>query len=141
MKYGKKHFSIDENRRDTYQQFHPSATCSEPSLLSNIDGDMKRLMAVCTESLPCFLFFSWLSMRREYRAVFKLFISISVKTYILGLNLMRTNLHKDKVVDENQERQYNILYILFHSICLIFRLLLHRLRCHRHVVFPLHYIG
>lgn len=57
MKYGKKHFSIDENRRDTYQQFHPSATCSEPSLLSNIDGDMKRLMAVCTESLPCFLFF------------------------------------------------------------------------------------
>ncbi|XP_016506279.2 uncharacterized protein LOC107824075 [Nicotiana tabacum] len=46
MKYGKKHFSIDENRRDTYQQFHPSATCSEPSLLSNIDGDMKRLMAV-----------------------------------------------------------------------------------------------
>ncbi|CAN4094101.1 unnamed protein product [Withania somnifera] len=46
MKYGKKHFSIDENRRDTYQQFHPSASCSEPSLLWNTDGDMKRLMAV-----------------------------------------------------------------------------------------------
>ncbi|XP_059278815.1 uncharacterized protein LOC132032999 [Lycium ferocissimum] len=46
MKYGKKHFSIDENRRDTYQQFHPSASCSEPSPLWNTDGDMKRLMAV-----------------------------------------------------------------------------------------------
>ncbi|XP_060199964.1 uncharacterized protein LOC132628220 [Lycium barbarum] len=46
MKYGKKHFSMDENRRDTYQQFHPSASCSEPSLLWNTDGDMKRLMAV-----------------------------------------------------------------------------------------------
>ncbi|KAJ8540875.1 hypothetical protein K7X08_001691 [Anisodus acutangulus] len=46
MKYGKKHFSIDENRRDTYQQFHPSASCSETSLLWNIDEDMKRLMAV-----------------------------------------------------------------------------------------------
>ncbi|KAJ8538191.1 hypothetical protein K7X08_014731 [Anisodus acutangulus] len=46
MKYGKKHFSIDENRRDTYQQFHPSASCSEPSLLWNTEGDMKRLMAV-----------------------------------------------------------------------------------------------
>ncbi|CAN4123106.1 unnamed protein product [Withania somnifera] len=46
MKYGKKHFSIDENRRDTYQQFHPSASCSESSFLWNTDGDMKRLMAV-----------------------------------------------------------------------------------------------
>ncbi|KAM3341537.1 bromodomain-containing protein 9 [Capsicum galapagoense] len=50
MKYGKKHFSIDENRRDTYQQFHPSASYSEPSLLWNADGDMKRLMAVGVHS-------------------------------------------------------------------------------------------
>ncbi|XP_015079896.1 uncharacterized protein LOC107023652 [Solanum pennellii] len=45
MKYGKKHFSVDENRRDTYQLFHQSASCSEPSLLWNAD-DLKRLMAV-----------------------------------------------------------------------------------------------
>ncbi|KAL3334361.1 hypothetical protein AABB24_030877 [Solanum stoloniferum] len=45
LKYGKKHFSVDENRRDTYQLFHPSASCSEPSLLWNAD-DLKRLMAV-----------------------------------------------------------------------------------------------
>ncbi|KAH0658149.1 hypothetical protein KY289_026897 [Solanum tuberosum] len=45
LKYGKKHFSVDENRRDTYQLFHQSASCSEPSLLWNAD-DLKRLMAV-----------------------------------------------------------------------------------------------
>ncbi|KAJ8534948.1 hypothetical protein K7X08_016676 [Anisodus acutangulus] len=45
MKYGKKHFSVDENRRDTYQLLHPSASCSEPSLSWNTD-DLKRLMAV-----------------------------------------------------------------------------------------------
>ncbi|XP_049362885.1 uncharacterized protein LOC125827621 [Solanum verrucosum] len=46
MKYGKKHFSINENRRDTYQQFHPSASYKESSVLWNTDRDMKQLMTV-----------------------------------------------------------------------------------------------
>lgn len=58
MKYGKKHFLVDENRRDTYELLHPSASCGEASLLWNADGDLKRLMAVCTKQpmLLCFLF-------------------------------------------------------------------------------------
>ncbi|XP_055822020.1 uncharacterized protein LOC129890503 [Solanum dulcamara] len=47
LKYEKKHFPVDENRRDTYQLLHQSASCSEPSLLWNTN-DLKRLMAVCT---------------------------------------------------------------------------------------------
>lgn len=54
MKYGKKHFSVDENKRDTYQLLHPCASSREPSLLWNAD-DLKQLMAVCTESL-CYSF-------------------------------------------------------------------------------------
>lgn len=46
MKYGKKHFTIDETRRHTYKQFHPSASGHEPSLLSDLDGDTKQLMPV-----------------------------------------------------------------------------------------------
>ncbi|KAL3340700.1 hypothetical protein AABB24_029039 [Solanum stoloniferum] len=46
MKYGKKHFSINENRRDTYQQFHPSASYKESSVLWNTDRVMKQLMTV-----------------------------------------------------------------------------------------------
>ncbi|CAN4076929.1 unnamed protein product [Withania somnifera] len=45
MKYGKKHFPVDENRRDTYQLLDLSASCSEQSLLWNAD-DLKQLMAV-----------------------------------------------------------------------------------------------
>lgn len=48
MKYGKKHFSmIDENRRDTFKQFHPSASGSGLSHLSNAPGDMRRFIPVC----------------------------------------------------------------------------------------------
>lgn len=47
MKYGKKHFSaVDENRRDTYKQFHPSTSSSDDSYLWNSFGDMKRLLPV-----------------------------------------------------------------------------------------------
>ncbi|CAI9786497.1 unnamed protein product [Fraxinus pennsylvanica] len=46
MKYGKKQFTIDENRRDTYRQFHPLTSDNEPSVFSNSVGDMKRLMPV-----------------------------------------------------------------------------------------------
>ncbi|TMW84731.1 hypothetical protein EJD97_024518 [Solanum chilense] len=46
MKYGKKHFSINENRRDTYQQFNPSASFKESSVLWNTDRGMKQLMTV-----------------------------------------------------------------------------------------------
>ncbi|KAM7521325.1 hypothetical protein LguiB_020287 [Lonicera macranthoides] len=46
MKYGNKHFSLDETRRDTYKQFHPSVCRPEPPLFSKIGGDMKQLMPV-----------------------------------------------------------------------------------------------
>ncbi|KAL8088435.1 uncharacterized protein LOC141697846 [Apium graveolens] len=46
MKYGKKHFTIDETRRHTYKQFHPSASGHDPSLLSDLDGDTKQLIPV-----------------------------------------------------------------------------------------------
>ena len=49
MKYGKKHFSaVDENRRDTYKQFHPSTSSSNESYLWNSLGDRKRLLPVCS---------------------------------------------------------------------------------------------
>ncbi|KAI3745669.1 hypothetical protein L6452_08073 [Arctium lappa] len=44
MKYGNKNLIIDETRRDTYKQFHPSAY--ESSLLSNFGGERKQLLAV-----------------------------------------------------------------------------------------------
>ncbi|KAL4579094.1 hypothetical protein LXL04_015229 [Taraxacum kok-saghyz] len=46
MKYGNKHFIIDETRRETYKQFHPSAFANESSLLSNFGGERKQLLAV-----------------------------------------------------------------------------------------------
>ncbi|CAI9755799.1 unnamed protein product [Fraxinus pennsylvanica] len=46
MKYGKKHFTVDENRRDTYRQFHPQSSGNELSVFSNSVGDMKQLMPV-----------------------------------------------------------------------------------------------
>ncbi|KAL8058273.1 hypothetical protein ABFX02_03G007800 [Erythranthe guttata] len=47
MKYGKKQFTVDENRRDTYKQFRP-VSCGNnnlPALSSSIE-DMKRLVPV-----------------------------------------------------------------------------------------------
>ncbi|KAK1406678.1 hypothetical protein QVD17_42197 [Tagetes erecta] len=46
MKYGNKNLIIDETRRDTYKQFHPSAYAYESSLLSNFGGERKQLLAV-----------------------------------------------------------------------------------------------
>ncbi|KAI3776550.1 hypothetical protein L1987_46336 [Smallanthus sonchifolius] len=46
MKYGNKNLIIDETRRDTYKQFHPSAYAYDSSLLSNFGGDRKQLLAV-----------------------------------------------------------------------------------------------
>ncbi|KAI8002568.1 Bromodomain and PHD finger-containing protein 3 [Camellia lanceoleosa] len=43
-KYGKKQFSLDENRRATYKQFHPSG--NETFVLTTLNGDMKPLMGV-----------------------------------------------------------------------------------------------
>lgn len=47
MKYGKKQFTVDENRRNTYrqQQFHPQFS-NNSSALTNSMGDMRRLMLV-----------------------------------------------------------------------------------------------
>ncbi|XP_017248332.1 uncharacterized protein LOC108219408 isoform X2 [Daucus carota subsp. sativus] len=46
MKYGKKLVLIDETRRETYKQFHPTSFGHEPSLLSDLGGDTKQLMPV-----------------------------------------------------------------------------------------------
>uniref|UniRef100_A0A5B6YHH6 Bromo domain-containing protein n=2 Tax=Davidia involucrata TaxID=16924 RepID=A0A5B6YHH6_DAVIN len=45
-KYGRKQSSLDENRRATYEHFHPSAFGHEPSVLTTLDGDMKQLLGV-----------------------------------------------------------------------------------------------
>ncbi|KAM1031453.1 hypothetical protein ACFX2C_035242 [Malus domestica] len=46
LKLGKKHFVFDENRRNTYNQSHPSASGQESSVLTTFDGERKQLMAV-----------------------------------------------------------------------------------------------
>ncbi|XP_076889887.1 uncharacterized protein LOC143540793 [Bidens hawaiensis] len=46
MKYGNKHFIIDESRRETYKQFHPSNYDNTNSLLTNFGGEGKQLLAV-----------------------------------------------------------------------------------------------
>ncbi|KAK6138823.1 hypothetical protein DH2020_027435 [Rehmannia glutinosa] len=46
MKYGKKQFTVDENRRDTYRQFHPPSSANNSSVLSSSIGDMKQLVPV-----------------------------------------------------------------------------------------------
>ncbi|KAI3730274.1 hypothetical protein L1987_61443 [Smallanthus sonchifolius] len=45
MKYGNKHFIIDESRRDTYKQFHPLNYANTNSLLTNFGGEGKQLLA------------------------------------------------------------------------------------------------
>ena len=47
MKYGKKQFVPDENRRNTYWQSQQSASGREPSVLTTFDAERKLLMAVC----------------------------------------------------------------------------------------------
>ncbi|RAL50406.1 hypothetical protein DM860_016873 [Cuscuta australis] len=46
MKYGSKHFAVDDNRRDTYKQSNSSACGNELSLFDNAYGNVKWLMAV-----------------------------------------------------------------------------------------------
>uniref|UniRef100_A0A2P2LHN8 Bromo domain-containing protein n=1 Tax=Rhizophora mucronata TaxID=61149 RepID=A0A2P2LHN8_RHIMU len=46
MKHVKKQIPLDENRRNTYKQFHASAGGREPSILSTFDAERKQLMAV-----------------------------------------------------------------------------------------------
>lgn len=56
MKNGKKQFAVDENRRNTYKQFHPSVSGREPSVLTTFDAEGKHLMAVCITLLSILLF-------------------------------------------------------------------------------------
>lgn len=45
LKYGKKQFTVDVNRRDTY---HDSmASRHEPSVLTTFEGELKQLTVVC----------------------------------------------------------------------------------------------
>ncbi|XP_076892874.1 uncharacterized protein LOC143544727 isoform X1 [Bidens hawaiensis] len=46
MKYGNKNLIIDETRRDTYKQFHPSVYNYDSSILSNFGGEKKQLLSV-----------------------------------------------------------------------------------------------
>ncbi|KAK6160832.1 hypothetical protein DH2020_004213 [Rehmannia glutinosa] len=39
-------FTVDENRRDTYRQFHPPSSANNSSVLSSSIGDMKQLVPV-----------------------------------------------------------------------------------------------
>lgn len=45
LRYGKKQFPVDENRRETYRQ--SLAPEHEPSVLSGLEGEWNQLMAVC----------------------------------------------------------------------------------------------
>ncbi|XP_022772555.1 uncharacterized protein LOC111315236 isoform X2 [Durio zibethinus] len=44
MKYGKKHFAVDENRRDTYN--HSLTSGPEQPIFSTLDGELKQLIPV-----------------------------------------------------------------------------------------------
>ncbi|KAJ4962692.1 hypothetical protein NE237_022631 [Protea cynaroides] len=46
VKYGKKQFVLDENRRNTYKQFHPSAVGCKSPVFTAFDGEPKQLMNV-----------------------------------------------------------------------------------------------
>ncbi|PIN23324.1 hypothetical protein CDL12_03958 [Handroanthus impetiginosus] len=46
MKHGKRQFTVDENKRDTYRQFHPPSSGINPFVLSNSIRNMKQLMPV-----------------------------------------------------------------------------------------------
>lgn len=56
LKYGKKPFALDENRRDTYR--HPLASMHEPSVTTAFGGELKQLMVVCKKKflIICFGF-------------------------------------------------------------------------------------
>ncbi|PIA56844.1 hypothetical protein AQUCO_00700890v1 [Aquilegia coerulea] len=45
-KFGKKHYVLDENRRNTYKQSHTFANGHSQSVLATFDGEKKQLMAV-----------------------------------------------------------------------------------------------
>jgi hypothetical protein len=53
LKNGKNQFAIDENRRDTYK--HSLDSGHGLSILTNLEGELKQLMAVC---ISFFFFFS-----------------------------------------------------------------------------------
>jgi hypothetical protein len=57
LKNGKNQFAIDENRRDTYK--HSLDSGHGLSILTNLEGELKQLMAVCISFF--FFFFYWYS--------------------------------------------------------------------------------
>ncbi|KAM7479511.1 hypothetical protein LguiA_027724 [Lonicera macranthoides] len=61
MKRGKKHFFVDESRRNTYKQTHIPSGPQEPSVMTTFDGQRRQLTAVglhtnhgFARSLACF---------------------------------------------------------------------------------------
>lgn len=60
LKNGKNQFAIDENRRDTYK--HSLDSGHGLSILANLEGELKQLMAVCIYIyFSFFLSFFWYS--------------------------------------------------------------------------------
>jgi hypothetical protein len=55
LKNGKNQFAIDENRRDTYK--HSLDSGHGLSILTNLEGELKQLMAVCISFFFFFFFF------------------------------------------------------------------------------------
>ncbi|KAJ6386377.1 hypothetical protein OIU77_029361 [Salix suchowensis] len=53
-KHIKKHLALDENRRNTYKQFHPSAGGRVPSVLNTFDAERKQLVAVFGIEFPLY---------------------------------------------------------------------------------------
>ena len=56
MKFGKKQFVLDENRRNTYKQFDDAAGWRKPSVLATFDAERKHLVAVRIMLLSILLF-------------------------------------------------------------------------------------
>lgn len=54
LRYGKKQFTLDENKRDTYKDSLSSG--QEPSVFTTFEGELKQLMVVCP-ILPIIDFF------------------------------------------------------------------------------------
>lgn len=53
MRLGKKVAVLDENRRHTYKQPHPSKSWHEPSVLATLDGEKKQLVPVSISGSCC----------------------------------------------------------------------------------------
>lgn len=57
LRYGKKQFTLDENKRDTYEDSLSSG--HEPSVFTTFEGELKQLMVVCVIQVLFILCFNY----------------------------------------------------------------------------------